>query len=128
MYSEILLDHFRTPRNVGMMRDADAVGESEDPSCGDLARFFLRVMDGKVAEARFQTYGCGPSIAASSLVTELVQGRAVDALAALTPDVIERALGGLPEERRHAATLVADALQAAGARYRERHPGEVSRV
>lgn len=128
MYSEILVDHFRAPRNVGMMRDADAVGESEDPSCGDLARFYLRVVDGKVSEARFQTYGCGPSIAASSLVTELVQGRAVDALAALTPDAIERALGGLPEERRHAATLVVDALRAAGARYRERHPGEVSRV
>lgn len=128
MYSEILVDHFRAPRNVGMMRDADAVGESEDPSCGDLARFYLRVVDGKVSEARFQTYGCGPSIAASSLVTELVQGRAVDALAALTPDAIERALGGLPEERRHAATLVVDALRAAGGRYRERHPGEVSRV
>lgn len=128
MYSEILLDHFRAPRNVGMMRDADAVGESEDPSCGDLARLYLRVVDGKVAEARFQTYGCGPSIAASSLLTELVQGRAVDALAALTPDAVERALGGLPEERRHAATLVVDALRTAGARYRGRRPGEVSRV
>lgn len=128
MYGETLLDHFRSPRNVGMMRDADAVGESEDPTCGDLARFYLRVVEGKVAEARFQTYGCGPSIAASSLATELVRGRAVEELAGLTPQAVERALGGLPEERRHAATLVVDALRAAGARYRDGRAREVSRV
>lgn len=128
MYGETLLDHFRSPRNVGMMRDADAVGESEDPTCGDLARFYLRVVEGKVAEARFQTYGCGPSIAASSLATELVRGRVVEELAGLTPQAVERALGGLPEERRHAATLVVDALRAAGARYRDGRAREVSRV
>lgn len=128
MYGETLLDHFRSPRNVGMMRDADAVGESEDPTCGDLARFYLRVVEGKVAEARFQTYGCGPSIAASSLATELVRGRAVEELGGLTPQAVERALGGLPEERRHAATLVVDALRAAGARYRDGRAREVSRV
>src|SRR5262249_55999791 len=84
-YSETLLEHFRAPRNVGMMRNADAVGESQDSSCGDLARFYLRVLDGRIAEARFQTYGCGPSIAASSLATELVRGRPAAALADLTP-------------------------------------------
>ncbi len=131
MYSETLIDHFRAPRNVGMMRNPDAVGQSEDPTCGDLARFYLRVLDGTVAEARFQTYGCGPSIAASSLATELVRGRAVEELGGLTAAVVERALGGLPEERRHAATLVADALRAAAASYRRGRPGrpsEVSRV
>ncbi|MBI3458538.1 MAG: iron-sulfur cluster assembly scaffold protein [Candidatus Rokubacteria bacterium] len=128
MYSEILLDHFRAPRNVGMMRDADAVGESEDPSCGDLARFYLRIPDGKVAEARFQTYGCGPSIAAASLLTELVQGRAVEELGALSAADVERALGGLPEDRRHAATLVIAALRAALAHYRHPRSREASRV
>jgi nitrogen fixation NifU-like protein len=83
-YSETLLDHFRAPRNVGMMRNPDAVGESQDQSCGDLARFYLRVVDDRVAEARFQTYGCGPSIAAASLATELVRGRSVGDLAGLT--------------------------------------------
>jgi nitrogen fixation NifU-like protein len=118
MYSETLLDHFRAPRNVGMMRSPDAVGESEDPTCGDLARFYLRVEAGRVQEARFQTYGCGPSIAASSIATELVRNRPVDALGDLTPEAVESALGGLPEDRRHAATLVVDALRGALRQYR----------
>ena len=121
-YSATVIDHFRAPRNVGMMHDPDAVGESEDPACGDLARFYLRIREGCVAEARFQTYGCGPSIAASSLATELVHGRAVAALGEITPADVERALGGLPEDRRHAATLVVGALQVAAARYRDGRP------
>jgi nitrogen fixation protein NifU and related proteins len=118
MYSETLLDHFRAPRNVGMMRSADAIGESEDPTCGDLARFYLRIEGDRVREARFQTYGCGPSIAASSLATELVRDRPVDALGDLTSEVVESALGGLPDDRRHAATLVVDALRGALRSYR----------
>jgi nitrogen fixation NifU-like protein len=109
-----------------MMRNADAVGESEDPTCGDLARFYLRVRDGQVAEARFQTYGCGPSIAASSLVTELIRDRGIEELGELSAEAVERALGGLPAERRHAATLVVEALRVAAERYRS--PREVSRV
>lgn len=128
MYSETLLDHFRAPRNVGMMRSADAVGESEDPTCGDLARFCLRIVEGRIAEARFQTYGCGPSIAASSIATELVQGRAWTELPGLSPEAVERALGGLPPDRRHAATLVVAALRAAGTDYRARAAPEVSRA
>ena len=116
MYSETLLDHFRSPRNVGMMREPDAVGESEDGSCGDFARFYLRVRDGRVVEARFQTYGCGPSIAASSLVTVMVEGSAVEDLDRLTPSAVERALGGLSEERRHVAVVVVDAIRVAAAR------------
>jgi len=128
MYSETVIEHFRAPRNVGMMRSPDAVGESQDATCGDLARFHLRVVDGRVAEARFQTYGCGPSIAASSLATELARGRPVAALTELTAAVVEHALGGLPEDRRHAATLVVDALHAAAAQYRMACGREVSRV
>jgi nitrogen fixation NifU-like protein len=128
MYSETLIDHFRAPRNVGMMRSPDAVGESEDGSCGDLARFYLRVEEGRVAEARFQTYGCGPSIAASSMVTELVRHRTVDELDRLTPDAVEHALGGLPPDRRHAATVAVAAIRAAAAHYRRPRPEEVSRV
>ncbi len=118
MYSETLLDHFRAPRNVGMMRSPDAVGESEDPSCGDLVRFYLRIEGDRVREARFQTYGCGPSIAASSIATELVRDRSIEALGELTPEVVESALGGLPEDRRHAAIMVVDALRSALRHYR----------
>lgn len=128
MYSDTLLDHFRAPRNVGLMRNPDAVGEGEDPSCGDLTRFYLRVAEGRVAEVRFQTYGCGPSIAASSLLTELVQGRRLDELDGLTATAVEQALGGLPEDRRHAATLVVSGMQAAVSHYRRRVAREVSRV
>jgi nitrogen fixation NifU-like protein len=128
IYSETLLEHFRAPRNVGLMRNPDAVGESQDSTCGDLARFYLRVADGRVTEARFQTYGCGPSIAASSLATELARDRAVEELMGLTPAVVEEALGGLPDERRHAASLVVDALHAAAAQYRTARRPEVSRV
>lgn len=128
MYSETLLDHFRAPRNVGMMRNPDAIGQSEDATCGDLARFYLRIEAGRVVQARFQTYGCGPSIAAASLATELVQGRAVAELGDLTAAAVERALGGLPEERRHAATLVVEALRAAASQYRGGRNGQPSGV
>jgi nitrogen fixation NifU-like protein len=128
MYSETLLDHFRAPRNVGMMRSPDAVGESEDPSCGDLARFYLRIEGDRVREARFQTYGCGPSIAASSIATELVRDRPVAAMDELTPGAVETALGGLPEDRRHAATMVVDALRSALRHYRTDGPRETRHV
>jgi nitrogen fixation NifU-like protein len=112
-YSPALLDHFRNPRNAGMMRDPDGVGEEEYGECMDLARFYLRVRDGRVVEARFQTYGCGPTIAAASAGTELAAGLPLDVLAALPSAEIETALGGLPADRAHAAELVASALRAA---------------
>ena len=128
MYSETLLDHFRMPRNAGMMRNPDAVGESEDSSCGDLARFYLRIEGDLVREARFQTYGCGPSIAPSSVATELVRDRPVATLSELTAETVETALGGLPDDRRHAATMVVDALRGALRHYRTGGPREASHV
>ena len=112
-YSQTLVDHFLNPRNAGLMRDPDATGEGEYEGCGDLARVFLRVRDGRVAEARFQAYGCGPTIAAASVVSELVVLRPVDDVLHLKPEEVERALDGLPEDRRHAAAVVAEAVQAA---------------
>jgi nitrogen fixation NifU-like protein len=96
-----------------MMRDPDGVGEEEYADCMDLARFYLRVRDGRVVEARFQSYGCGPTIAAASAGTELAAGRRLEELAALDADRVERALDGLPADRAHAATVVAGALRAA---------------
>ena len=112
-YSPTLVDHFLNPRNAGMMRNADAVGEGEYTGCGDLARVFLRVRDGRVEEARFQAYGCGPTIAAASVVSELIALRPVDDLQHLKPEEVERALDGLPEDRKHAAEVVVDAVRAA---------------
>jgi nitrogen fixation protein NifU and related proteins len=112
-YSATLVDHFLHPRNAGLMREPDGVGMEENADCGDLARFFLRVRDGRVAEIRFQTYGCGPTIAAASVASELAATRRLDALLVLEPDEVERALDGLPDDRKHAAEVVARALRAA---------------
>jgi nitrogen fixation NifU-like protein len=112
-YSDTLIDHFRNPRNAGMMREPDGVGEGEYEQCMDLARFYLRVRDGRVEEARFQAYGCGPTLAACSAATEVAAGAALEDLAQIGEARIEDAVGGLPAERRHAAVVVALALQAA---------------
>ena len=116
-YSQTLIDHFRNPRNTGMMRDPDGIGEETFDGCGDLARFYLKVVDGRVSEVRFQTYGCGPTIAASSAGSELAAGRAVTDLLALTEREVTAAVDGLPDERLHAAQVVAGALRAAARNY-----------
>ena len=119
-YSPTLVDHFLNPRNAGMMREPDSVGETEDAACGDLARFFLRVRDGRAVEVRFQTYGCGPTIAGASVASEPSRGRLGDELTRLEAREIERALDGLPDDRKHAADVAASALRAAAARYQAR--------
>jgi len=112
-YSATLLDHFLNPRNTGLMRDPDGTGQDEFEGCGDLARMFLRVRDGRAAEVRFQSYGCGPTIAAASAASELIAGRALEDLVNLKAREVEDALDGLPEDRKHAAEVVAGAVRAA---------------
>jgi NifU-like protein involved in Fe-S cluster formation len=124
-YSPALVDHFLNPRNAGLMRDPDAVGQGEYEGCGDLARFFLRVRGDRATEVRFQAYGCGPTIAAASVASELIVGRAVSDLHHIKAEEIEGALDGLPEDRRHAAEVVAQALRAAA---RDWHQKEDHRV
>jgi len=112
-YSPALIDHFRNPRNAGIMRSPDGVGEGEYKECMDLVRFHLRVRAGEVVEARFQAYGCGPTIAAASAATELATGRTLEALLELPAAHVEAAVGGLPEPRRHAAEVAALGLRTA---------------
>jgi len=112
-YSATLIEHFLNPRNTGLMRDPDGTGEDEFEGCGDLARMFLRLRDGRAAEVRFQSYGCGPTIAAASAASELIAGRAVEDLVNLKAREIEDALDGLPADRKHAAEVVAGAVRAA---------------
>ena len=125
-YSPTLLDHFLNPRNAGLMRAPDGTGVDEYEGCGDLARFFLRVaVDGRVSEVRFQTYGCGPTIAAASAASEKVAGRPVEELLNLKPQEVEEAVDGLPDDRKHAADVVAGALRAAALdALRRRREGE----
>jgi nitrogen fixation NifU-like protein len=124
-YSETLVDHFLNPRNAGLMREPDGTGEAEYAGCGDLARFFLRVRAGRAVEVRFQTYGCGPTIAAASIASELSRGRTVDELRRLTAEEIESALEGLPADRRHAADVAAAGLRAAAHDYLSREGAHV---
>ena len=95
------------------MRDADGSGSDEFAGCGDLAKFFVRVRDGHLEAVRFQAYGCGPTIAAASVATELVMGRALKEVLVVKSHEIENALDGLPEDRRHAAEVAAGAMRAA---------------
>jgi len=124
-YSAVVVDHFLNPRNAGLMRDPDGVGEDEYEGCGDLARFYVRVRDGRVVEARFQTYGCGPTIAAASAASELVAGRDVEDLVNLKAEEVERALDGLPDDRKHAADVVAGAVRAAALDHLRRRDTDV---
>jgi nitrogen fixation NifU-like protein len=119
----VLVDHFLNPRNAGLMRDPDGTGEDEHGGCGDLTRVFLRVREGRAAEVRFQTYGCGPTIAAASAASELATGQAVEDLVALKGEDVEAALGGLPDDRRHAADVAAGALRNAALDYLRRRDG-----
>ena len=123
-YSATLLDHFLNPRNAGLMREPDGTGVDEYEGCGDLARFFLRVRDGRVSEVRFQTYGCGPTIAAASVASEKVAGRPVEELLDMKAREVEEALDGLPDDRKHAADVVAGALRAAALDALRRREGE----
>lgn len=116
MFNDVLLDHFQNPRNVGEL-PAPAVSVTvENPACGDVLRLSALVEGGRVSRANYQVRGCTASIAAGSVLTELVTGRNLDELRALDARAVEDAAGGLPAESRHAAVLCADAVRALVAR------------
>jgi nitrogen fixation protein NifU and related proteins len=112
-YSPIVLDHFQNPRNVGELPDANARASVTNPVCGDVLQLMLKISDGHIAEVRFQTFGCEAAIAASSLLTEMIQGKALTDVEDITPEMITAALGGLPKVKLHAASLAEEALKEA---------------
>ena len=119
-YSDILIDHFENPRNVGELQDPDAVGRAGNPACGDLLELSLRVSGGRIDAARFRATGCGAAIASSSVTTELLIGRTLEEAASLTNEQVAAALGGLPRQKLHCSVLAEDAIQSALADYRKR--------
>ena len=123
-YSDTVLDHFERPRNSGALEDANAIGYMTNPVCGDTLLLMLRVEDGRIEEARWQSDGCVASIAASSLLSELVRGQSLGDAGALTREAIAEALGGLPSSKLHASVLAADALHHALADYRRKAEAE----
>lgn len=121
MYSEKVMDHFMNPRNVGEIPDADGVGMEGNPTCGDVMKIFIKVEDGKIVDAKFKTFGCGAAIAVSSMVTEMVKGKALDEALKISKEAVAEALGGLPPQKMHCSNLGADALRKAIEDYRSRH-------
>jgi len=113
----LVLDHFLNPRNVGDLPDADGVGEVGAVACGDVMRISIKVRDGRIAEARFRTFGCGTSIATSSITTELIRGRTVEEAQRLSNAEVSAALGGLPPAKCHCPILAEEAVKAAVADY-----------
>jgi nitrogen fixation NifU-like protein len=116
MYSPQLLDHFQNPRNAGDLPGADASAEIENPACGDVLRFSLRVKSGRIVEIRFKAKGCVASMACASALTELVVGKTVEEARAVSREQLIASVGGLPQASTHAAQLALDTLSTALAR------------
>ncbi len=113
MYSEKVLDHFRNPRNVGEIEDADGVGTVGNPVCGDMMSIYIKVEDDRIADIKFKTFGCGAAIATTSMTTELAKGKTLDEAMKITRGDVADELGGLPPIKMHCSNLAADALHEA---------------
>jgi len=124
MYSELVMEHFMNPRNVGVIEDADGVGRVGNPICGDLMEMFIKVKDGHIEDIKFRTFGCGAAIATSSIATEMVKGKTLEEALRLSHKAVAEALGGLPPIKMHCSNLAADAVRAAIEDYYKKHPEE----
>lgn len=120
MYSEKVMDHFRNPRNVGEIPDADGVGTVGNPVCGDVMAIYIKVKDNHINDIKFKTFGCGAAIATSSMITELAKGKSLDEALKITRNDVADKLGGLPSIKMHCSNLAADALHEAVKDYRKR--------
>ena len=120
MYSEKVLDHFKNPRNVGDLKDADAEGSVGNPVCGDVMTMYIKVKDDRIEDIKFKTYGCGAAIATSSMTTELAKGKTLDEAMEITRQSVADALDGLPPVKMHCSNLAADALHEAIKNYKEK--------
>ena len=120
LYSEKVMDHFRNPRNVGVLEDANGIGEVGNAKCGDIMKMYLKIEDGIVQDVKFETFGCGSAIASSSMATELIKGQPVTEVRKLTNRAVAEALDGLPDYKMHCSMLAEEAIQSALADYEKR--------
>ena len=113
LYSEKVMDHFRNPRNVGVLEDANGVGTVGNAKCGDIMKMYLKIEDDIVKDVKFETFGCGSAIASSSMATELIKGKPVEEARQLTNKAVAEALDGLPDYKMHCSVLAQEAIEAA---------------
>ena len=121
MYTEKVMDHFKNPRNVGEIPDADGVGTVGNPVCGDLMTIYIKVKDNRLVDIKFKTFGCGSAIATSSMITELAKGKTLEEGLKISRANVADELGGLPAIKMHCSNLAADALHAAIEDYYKKH-------
>jgi len=113
MYTDKVMEHFKNPRNMGEIPDADGVGTVGNPVCGDLMTISIKVKDNRLADVKFKTFGCGAAIATSSMTTELAKGKTLEDAMKITRADVAGSLGGLPPVKMHCSNLAADALHEA---------------
>jgi len=124
LYSDKVMDHFNNPRNVGVIDDADGIGEVGNPVCGDIMKITLKIDDDTIEDIKFQTLGCGAAIATSSIVTEMARGMSLEDAVAITKKQVAEELGGLPPAKMHCSVLATDGLKVAVDDYLVKHGRE----
>ena len=120
LYSDIVMDHFMHPRNVGEIPDADGVGQVGNAKCGDIMKMYLKIKDNVIQDVKFETFGCGSAIASSSMATELIKGKTIEEALAVTNKQVVDALGGLPAYKLHCSVLAEESIKAAVKNYYDR--------
>ena len=120
LYSEKVMDHFLHPRNVGVIEDANAVGEVGNAKCGDIMKMYLKIKDDIVEDVKFETFGCGSAIASSSMATEMIKGKPLSEVRNLTNKAVTEALDGLPAHKIHCSVLAEEAIHSALEDYERR--------
>ncbi len=121
LYSEKVMDHFRNPRNVGVIENADGIGEVGNAKCGDIMKIYLKIENDTIVDVKFETFGCGSAIASSSMATELIKGKPVSEALTLTNKAVAEALDGLPANKLHCSVLAEEAIKAALKDYYDRN-------
>ena len=124
LYSEKVMDHFLHPRNVGVIEDANAVGEVGNAKCGDIMKMYLKIKDDIVEDVKFETFGCGSAIASSSMATEMIKGKPLSEVRGLTNKAVTEALDGLPAHKIHCSVLAEEAIKSALEDYEKRKAAE----
>ncbi len=124
LYSEKVMDHFRNPRNLGVLEDANGIGQVGNAKCGDIMKMYLKIEDDIVQDVKFETFGCGSAIASSSMATELIKGKPVEEAMKLTNQAVAEALDGLPDYKMHCSVLAEEAIRSALDDYHSRNEKE----